>query len=81
MPSVLDCCGECPPAPPFEAVSRDEIDARLLELETRCADRSIGCVSVPGCEPIAEGCTARAICASGRCVVVEHGCAPRVSSR
>jgi hypothetical protein len=79
VPATLNCCGECPPAPPFEAVPRSELDAMLIELETTCAERSIGCASVPACEPVPAGCHASAACTAGRCVVVEDGCGPLVS--
>lgn len=78
MPSVMSCCGECDPAPPFEAVVRTAIDARLIELETYCAERTIEC-EPPSCEVVPAGCTARAVCVHGTCRVNESGCTVRVA--
>lgn len=79
LPSQLNCCGECDPVPPFDAVPRESIDALLLELETRCAETPIGCVA-PVCEPMPPGCSARAICVEHRCEVEMMGCGPLLSS-
>lgn len=76
MPSVLTCCGECPPAPPFEAVPRTAIDAALLELETTCSARTLACVETPACDSVPVGCEARAVCDHGRCRLIEEGCLP-----
>jgi hypothetical protein len=92
VPGALTCCGECPPAPPFQAVPRTQLDAMLLELELACAQPTIvgdeqtegsgaiACLAPPACEPVPAGCVARAACRDGRCVVIARGCAPRVSS-
>jgi hypothetical protein len=80
MPSQMTCCGECPPAPPFEAVPRTAIDSRLLELETDCAPQTRLCIP-PVCEPVPAGCDAQAICIDHRCRLVETGCGPLVSMR
>jgi len=78
MPSQLNCCTECPPSPPFEAVVRPQIDSLLLELETRCSQRSLVCQPLT-CEPVPVGCTATARCAAGRCTVAHIGCEQPVS--
>jgi hypothetical protein len=78
MPSQLNCCTECPPAPPFEAVTRTQIDSLLLEHETRCSQRTIECQPLT-CDPVPRGCTATATCTSGRCVVAQTGCDRPVS--
>jgi len=78
LPSELTCCGECEPAPPFVAVTRDVMDALLLEHETRCA-RSTRLCHPPTCEAPANGCSAEARCAAGRCVIEVMGCDKPVS--
>jgi hypothetical protein len=78
MPSMMTCCGECDPAPPFEAVPRTAIDARLIELETSCGETSVVCED-PVCEIAPAGCVARAICLNGVCRVIESGCAALVA--
>lgn len=78
MPSRLTCCGECPPAPPFEAAPRVELDGLLIEMETDCAPETRRC-EPPICEVVAPGCTARARCIAGRCQVEATGCELRVS--
>jgi hypothetical protein len=80
MPSEITCCGECEPVPPFEAVPRTAIDARLLELETYCAERTIECVP-PSCAAAPPGCTARATCDRGTCRAITSGCERRVAER
>lgn len=74
MPYVT-CCGECPPAPPFEAAPRTELDAVLIELETTCALDRRECAA-PACDPRPAGCYAKAACVAGRCVVETDGCPP-----
>jgi hypothetical protein len=76
MPAAITCCGECGPVPPFESVTRQELDALLLENETACATRA-GLCEPPACAALPEGCAARAICRTGRCVTVELGCGVR----
>jgi hypothetical protein len=78
LPSRMTCCGECAPAPPFEAVTRQEMDALLIELETTCAQSTRLCTP-PVCEPPLRGCSAQARCSVGRCVVDETGCDKPVS--
>lgn len=85
-PSALTCCGECPPAPPFEAAPVWEVDARYIENENRCLAPEISCgdesregdasreQEVIDCPQIPAGCTARAACTSGRCTAVTSGC-------
>lgn len=77
-PAFVSCCVECAPAPPFEAVTRDELDALWLDLEARCAESSSACVPVT-CPIVAPGCVARAVCDHGRCRVVEAGCEHRIA--
>jgi len=78
LPSQLTCCGECAPAPPFEAVTRQEMDALLIERETTCSQSPRLC-QPPVCEPPPRGCSAQARCSVGRCVVDETGCDKPVS--
>jgi len=78
LPAQLTCCGECPPAPPFEAVTRHEMDAILLERETTCSQSTRLC-QPPVCEPRLRSCSAQARCSVGRCVVDETGCDKPVS--
>lgn len=77
-PAFVSCCVECPPAPPFEAMTRTELDALWWDLESRCAESSSACVPV-SCPVVPRGCVARAVCDSGRCRVIETGCEPRVA--
>ncbi len=72
MPWVT-CCGECPPAPPFEAAPRDALDAVLIESEQRCALDRREC-EPPVCDPVPAGCWAKAACEANRCVVKTDGC-------
>jgi hypothetical protein len=67
------CCGECPPAPPFEVGTREDLDAIFITLESECALDRRECAPLE-CAPIPAGCTARAACDQGRCVVEEDGC-------
>jgi hypothetical protein len=69
----VTCCGECAPAPPFEAVTRQQLDAVFIELESRCAIDRRECTP-PVCERVPRGCYARAGCVAGRCVVESEGC-------
>ena len=71
MPSVMNCCGECDPAPPFEAVPRTTVDARLLELETVCGQRTNVCEPMD-CDVSPPGCQASATCVAGHCMVVQN---------
>ena len=73
LPSALTCCVECPPAPPFESVPSWVLGGMLIQLETDCAERDRACQAVR-CEPVPEGCVARAGCVNGRCVAVTAGC-------
>lgn len=73
LPSVLTCCIECPPAPPFEPVPSWVLGGMLVQHETDCAYYDRACPEV-GCEPVPPGCLARAACADGRCVAVTSGC-------
>jgi hypothetical protein len=72
MPEVT-CCGECPPAPPFEAAPRESLDAVLIEAEERCATDLRPCTP-PVCDPVPRGCWAKAACDDGRCVAATDGC-------
>lgn len=72
MPYAMTCCGECAPAPPFTAVPRTTIDALLLELETRCAEKPGPC-DAPVCAVAPPGCEAYATCIGGRCTYVQSG--------
>jgi hypothetical protein len=78
MPSAMTCCGECDPAPPFEAVPRTAVDSRLLELETDCAESTRLC-EPPICEVVPPSCIASAICLDGRCRVIAFGCDVRIA--
>jgi hypothetical protein len=69
----VNCCGECPPELPFESGTRQELDAIFIELESRCATERKACTP-PVCEPVPDGCYAKAACAGGRCVVETDGC-------
>lgn len=71
MPSVMNCCGECAPAPPFEAVPRTAVDARLLELDTLCGQRTTVCEPMD-CDVAQPGCQASASCVAGHCMVVQN---------
>jgi hypothetical protein len=73
LPSALTCCVECPPAPPFEPAPSWVLGGMLVQNETDCAGRDRACPEVR-CEPVPEGCRARAACAGGRCVAVTLGC-------
>jgi hypothetical protein len=70
---VLSCCGECPPAAPFEAVTRAELDAALIEDEQRCAIEDHDCTR-HACEPRPAGCAPRAACVDTRCAALAPGC-------
>ncbi len=69
----LTCCGECPPTPPFEVGTREDLDAIFIEAETRCAEDTRACAP-PTCAAKPRGCYARAACVSGSCVVESEGC-------
>ena len=73
LPSALTCCVECPPAPPFEPAPSWVLGGMLIQHETDCAERDRACQEVR-CEPVPEGCVARAACVNGRCVAVTAGC-------
>jgi hypothetical protein len=73
LPVALTCCVECPPAPPFEPVPSWVLGGMLIQLETDCAQLDRACPEVR-CEPVPEGCVARAACVNGRCVAVSSGC-------
>lgn len=70
---VVTCCGECPPAPPFEAITREALDAVLIENEWKCGAHPRAC-DARACEPRPRGCYARAACVGSRCVVESEGC-------
>ena len=72
LPPAMTCCGECDPVPPFEAVPRTAVDALLLELETRCAEKPGPC-QPPACESSPPGCEAYSTCVGGHCMVVQSG--------
>jgi hypothetical protein len=65
-------CGECRPAPPFEAGTRAELDALLIEAEQQCAAEAPR--AVEPCPPVPTGCAATAACVDTRCAAVAHGC-------
>jgi len=69
----VTCCGECPPAPPFDVGTREDLDAIFIEQEERCALDRRECTP-PTCDPLPPGCYARAGCVAGRCVVEVDGC-------
>ena len=69
----VTCCGECPPAPPFDVGTRSNLDAIFIELETQCALDLRECTP-PECDPMPAGCYAKAACVDGRCVVETDGC-------
>lgn len=69
----LTCCGECPPAPPFEAAPRWVLDGMLVEHETTCSRDTRPCPP-RACQRVPRGCVARAACEAGRCVVRSTGC-------
>ena len=71
MPSAITCCGECDPVPPFQAVPHTDVDAWLIEVETRCAGKPPAC-DPPSCEAAPPGCEAHAACVSGHCMVVAN---------
>jgi hypothetical protein len=73
LPSALTCCIQCRPAPPFEPVPSRVLAGMLVQNETECAERDRACPEVR-CDPIPEGCVARAACVDGRCVAVASGC-------
>jgi hypothetical protein len=68
MPSVITCCGDCEPAPPFEAVPVGSLEARLRETADACFPTTRLC-DPPSCPIVPEGCQARAVCAAGSCSV------------
>jgi hypothetical protein len=69
----LTCCGECPPAPPFQAAPRRVLDGMLVENETSCSYDTRPCPP-RACDRVPRGCVARATCEAGRCVVAASGC-------
>lgn len=73
MPSVISCCGECDPRPPFHAVTGKALDALRMELDAMCED-SCGECDPPVCEPLPPECYASAACIDGRCVPLVYGC-------
>jgi hypothetical protein len=66
------CCGECPPEPPYEAGSRQELDAIFIELESRCGLDRRPC-EPPVCVARPAGCYVRAACRAGECVAETDG--------
>lgn len=77
VPAAFTCCGECEPAPPFEAVSTELLDEVRGEWADRCAPATRAC-EPPACASVPEACAARAICDRGACrVAVTSACAAR----
>ena len=74
VPSELTCCQECPPAPPYEAAPVWVVDGMYIENEDRCLATDHVCPAIQ-CASVPPGCSARAVCAEGRCVAVASGCA------
>lgn len=66
MPAAITCCGECPPVPPFEAVTRASLADYRRVVADACAPETRLC-DPPSCAGLAAGCDARAICRDGRC--------------
>ena len=73
LPSVLTCCNECPPAPPFEAAPTWVLDGMLIENETDCAEPRHLCLP-DACDPVPARCVARAACIAGTCIAVANAC-------
>lgn len=69
----LGCCGECPPLTPFEAVTRAELDAAIIEEDEHCATEDWDCDAFQ-CSGMLPGCQAKASCHDGQCVVASNGC-------
>jgi hypothetical protein len=67
MPSIVTCCGECEPAPPFAAAPRSE----LAQLRAWCEPPEREC-DPPLCSPVPDGCDARAECRAGECKAVAN---------
>jgi hypothetical protein len=72
MPSLVTCCGECEPSPPFRAAPRSD----LTDLRSDCLRREQLC-DPPVCTAKPAGCEARAVCRSGTCAVISHACEGR----
>lgn len=70
-PSILTCCGECDPAPPFEALPRARLEEQRATLAERCAPVTRLC-EPPTCAPVPAECRARAECRAGVCQAVAN---------
>jgi hypothetical protein len=66
QPSLMTCCGECEPGPPFEAMTRSDLEKLRSEVDSKCAPRTRVC-EPPTCSPVPVGCEVRAACVNGRC--------------
>lgn len=73
VPSELTCCIDCAPAPPFQAAPVWVVDGMYIENEDRCLETDRECPKIT-CANIPLGCSARAVCAAGRCAAVATGC-------
>lgn len=73
VPSELTCCHDCAPAPPYEAAPVWVVDGMYIENEDRCLATDRGCPDIQ-CATVPPGCSARAVCAVGRCEAVASGC-------
>ncbi len=69
----LGCCGECPSPAPYEAVTRAELDAQIIEDDEQCATDDWDCDTFT-CSASPVGCKARAACKEGQCIVTSNGC-------
>lgn len=69
LPSALTCCGECDPAPPFEALPRAQLEDRRAALVEECAPATRLC-EPPACPAVPQACRARATCRAGICQAV-----------
>lgn len=77
VPSLITCCGECQPAPPFEAVPLGRLASRRTAASEMCLPSTRGC-EPPVCPAVIQGCEVRAICAAGSCAVeASERCLPR----
>jgi len=65
---VFGCCGNCPPTPPYRALTHGAIEAERQDDEAQCATEDHDC-SVHRCTTPPPGCTARAVCRQGVCAV------------
>lgn len=70
MPALITCCGECDPAPPYEAVPRALLDEVRLVTNEDCAPHTRLC-DPPACSMQVENASPSVICRGGRCEVQE----------